>query len=219
MTDVNLGKWPRIVVTGAPVTQEQADDIIVRTTALFPLFSNDKAWLRQVQTMFGIDPGREFESGRAAARRLHTIDLHYLENHQITSTWWGGPHGWVDWDGTVGCATWNVGKWPSADELTEDWSAIAAAFPYLDLEAWAFDPEPEVEPLACHWRVHAGAATELPPAFPPIETDEAAENTRFEQTFAAAPRCGACGRCSYDSPCERGVAVERLQAAIDRVRG
>lgn len=51
------------------------------------------------------------------------------------SCWIGGTHGWCDWDGTIFANSFNVGKWPTVEEVEKDWQAIAAAFPFLDLRS------------------------------------------------------------------------------------
>lgn len=141
-----LPKWPALLVAGEPVTADQAAEILVRTCPSY-LFANDKAWLREVKSTLGIpSPGddretarygsMEWEAEKFAWRALgHIGDLNHLHNNRIVSTWIGGSYGWCDWDGTIGCANYNIGKWPSVEEVRDDWAKIAAAFPYLQLRA------------------------------------------------------------------------------------
>lgn len=145
-------KWPRLLVVGEPVTERQANEIIIRTTNWSGLFTNDKTWERGVSavlTKFGHPGLGHHSTGWSDAvvawqERIGALDLFYLNNNRIMSAWYGGPHGWCDWNGDIGCTTWNIGKWPSNLEVSEDWRAIAAAFPYLELRAQCVDDEGSV---------------------------------------------------------------------------
>lgn len=152
LLNVYLPKWPGLLVAGEPVTQDQAAEIIIRTTRIGSLFSNDKRWLKVVDEAFGIPPedwDADFEYNNQrqnkieeARERLGIIqvkdedfsqDLEFLNNHQILSCFIGGPHGWCDWDGNIYTSSYNIGKWPSVQEVKSEWEAIAAAFPFLKL--------------------------------------------------------------------------------------
>lgn len=166
MTD--LTKWPRLLVTGQPVTPTQANNIILRTHD-WPLCANDRNWERQVYDAIhthGAGPqlegdmwnwGRHLhDQFRHWQRRIGVLDLHYLHNNQIASSWIGGPHGWCDWNGNIGCTTWNIGKWPTVEAVTEDWQTIASAFPYLDFRAQLVPEEGEAAAPAVEWKVAGG---------------------------------------------------------------
>ncbi len=148
-------KWPALVVVGQPVTEQQAAEILVRT-AHWPLSSNE----RNHDTLFNHMAGFPTEASymryawtredwaaydakiEAANARLRIVTgLEYLINYQLTSSWFGGPHGWCSWNGTIGCRTFNVGKWPSVEGITEEWTKIAEEFPFLDLRAQVFSGE------------------------------------------------------------------------------
>lgn len=45
----DLTKWPRLLVTGTPVTEEQANEILVRTANLWLLPGNDRDWTATVE--------------------------------------------------------------------------------------------------------------------------------------------------------------------------
>jgi hypothetical protein len=213
-------KWPRLVVAGQPVTEDQADHIVVRTNSwMRRLFSNDKPWQSAVEALvvdFGYPPESHSHATQGVNQigdrwrrlgtwcdRLGILNLHYLHNDRVMSTWVGGSHGWCDWDGTIGCTSYNIGKWPSDDEVTEDWQKIAAAFPFLDLTAQVIDDE-GAGPLAAQWRIGGGTIvydpepTELLAA--PSELSEAQVVDRFTNPLA-----------------ERGVDLDRLRAAFERV--
>jgi hypothetical protein len=194
------------LVVGEPVTEEQANEILIRTMP-YSLFTNDKDWERQVCEVLGV--GREPKYGmpshdslKAARESLRCLDLHYLENWRIASSWIGGPYGWCDWDGTIGCANYNIGKWPSVEAVTEDWLTIAAAWPFLDLRAQLVPDEGEADEPAVEWLVRGGSVTTM--------TGPAGLLRRPEEpfVFSVLIRGG-----------ERGVAIDRLRAAVAQVQG
>lgn len=142
-------KWPRLIVNGKPVTVDQAEQILVRTNGTY-LHCNDHVWEREAYKIFGLpdifspehddkktEPGglrSLFEQEERGIAELGMLRLNYLENSRIATSYIGGTHGWCDWDGSIGCADYNIGKWPSCEEVTSDWKQIARAFPYLDLK-------------------------------------------------------------------------------------
>lgn len=138
-----LPKWPGFIVTGQAVTPEQAKIIILRTSGLV-FCTNDTAWEKLLYEAAGIDCekyGPIYESQEAAWMRYGILDLDYLDNHRIASCWIGGPHGWCDWNGSIGCNNSNIGKWPSVEEVYDEWIAIARTFPYLQLECQLLSAE------------------------------------------------------------------------------
>lgn len=149
----DLPKWPQMVIRGEPVTLDQAAEILVRTSSFY-FHSNDPQFEDELYSIldnamgFNFDindyQGTTFTKERELIfdrlerlkedNRLNQIlDLYYLENERFVNSWVGGPKGWVNWDGEVGCCNYNIGKWPSALQVEQEWSYIAKAFPYLDL--------------------------------------------------------------------------------------
>lgn len=148
---VDLPKWSALTVVGASVTREQAAEIIVRTNDWF-LGTNDRAWEADVMGALGVPLTREngytqVSWGKvvAATERLGGLSLEYLRNSRVMSAWVGGPHGWCDWDGTIGSSNYNVGKWPSVKAVRAEWARIAEAFPFLDLRAQLWSGETSEE--------------------------------------------------------------------------
>ncbi|MER7361877.1 hypothetical protein [Nonomuraea wenchangensis] len=216
MTD--LTKWPRLLVTGEPVTREQANEILIRTDGLDPCI-NDQAWERTIKALaaeFGRPPAFDYGrlNGNPDAWREHyaadeawrasmgILDLHYLGNARIASSWLGGPHGWCDWDGRIGCSNYNIGKWPTTEEVTEEWQAIAAAFPYLTLHAQLVTDEGEGE-VAATWAVQGGKAALVEPIERIAEVHDDVAGMAFGLMFNAHR--------------ERGVSVARLREALAQV--
>lgn len=197
-------KWPLMAVVGEPVTEEQADDILIRTADWWMPFANDKEYLHQVQAVaaeFGYPPDVPHGEDRLPTfmDRLkwgETVgmlsNIEYLRTHRIFNS-----NGWCDWDGTIGCK-YGIGKWPSTGELTEQWTVIAEAFPFLTLTAQVFDePRNGLEdwPLCGEWRIAGGIATYVDDAS--VEIEPPAERVRE----------------MFD---ERGVSLDRLRSALAR---
>lgn len=207
-------KWPRLLVVGDAVTKEQADEILIRTNQWHGLFSNDKEWLaivRQVANEYGrpaeldhaaVNAGAALARMRAMdawEKSLGILELSYLSNWRIMSCWFGGPYGWCDWDGTIGASTFNIGKWPSTAEVTEEWQAIATAFPFLNLRAQCLEDE-GAGAVAGTWTVAGGTVDYV---------DGPAELITEPTEFEFVPMTSAWR--------ERGVEYRRLRQAFRRV--
>jgi hypothetical protein len=203
-----LSKWPRLLVVGKRVTPQQAGEILLRTNS-WHMWLNDRAWMRQVGELANLpvdDYGMfDFQAVRAFERRYRVLALHHLHNHQIGSPSVAGAHGWCVWNGAIGCGVYNIGKWPSIAEVTEDWETIAAAFPYLDLRAQLVPDEGTAGFPAVEWHVSRGRVElDLEPVEllrPPVELDET-------DIVARVLLPGG----------ERGVSAPRLAEALSQLR-
>ena len=162
--NLGLPKWPALLVVGSPVTRQQAMEIIIRTDGLY-FSSNDREFDKQLNEYFydiQIDEAGYGEDKKAIAKKLNVAEndwnaifeyqrmkaeeigrlgLSYLNNSQIVSSWIGGPHGWCDWQGNIHTRNYNIGKWPSVEEVYNDWVTIAEAFPFLDLRCQLLNSE------------------------------------------------------------------------------
>ena len=144
LIDISLPKWPQMIVAGKPVTVEQAKDIIFRTDRFLTEFSEysggnyrkfnkeyrDKAGITSV--LPAIIKDRQLRDEIYDELRVIWPDIRYVLNDWGSSNFIGGPHGWCSPSGKISYR-YNVGKWPSVQEIQEDWQEIATAFPYLDL--------------------------------------------------------------------------------------
>lgn len=233
-----LPKWPRLYVAGDPVTEEQADLILVRTNGLW-LFSNDEKWNRSVNKTFGLPEDRTatFEEEQAVARRLGVLDVHYLRNDRISTCAASGPNGWCDWDGTIGCAEGSMhSKWPSVTDLFGEWNIIARAFPFLTLTAqvttdgWEDGGDGTTRRVLYQWELSKGVASMVTPTpllHPiPMEITDYEEWSRIEAAKSDAyfDRRDAAKakrqRFTETHPFfrERGVTWARLKTAVNRCK-
>lgn len=143
-----LPKWPQMVVTGRPVSPEQALEIIRRTDWFFQHFgftANSTPFVQQARQILefkdyddfvGPDGERDYRAYNQwrnwYRKQWGIIDTAYVLNDWIASSYIGGPHGWCHPDGTIAFAD-NVGKWPSVAAIREDWKCLAEAFPFIDV--------------------------------------------------------------------------------------
>ena len=200
-----LTKWPRLLVVGGPITEEQADEVLIRTANPWLLQVNDRGWSAIVAACFHLDVAEyghaTAESTRAAIERYGLLELGLLYTSRISSTWIGGPHGWCDWSGRIGCSTYNIGKWPDADHVTAEWELIARTFPYLDLTAQLITDEGAGH-MAAEWRIKGGTAERRTPGAQITKPTELGEVDLLSRLLSGG---------------ERGVGTDRLRAALARV--
>ncbi len=147
-------KWMGLVVVGKKITEEQAKEIIVRTSGLY-FCSNDHKFVQELyEHIFNkkldhivyhasicefCDDKKELNFAMKRYGILPGIE--YLKNSQIVSSYIGGPHGWCNWDGTIFTNSYNVGKYPSKEYIFKEWKEIAREFSYLDLKCQLWNGE------------------------------------------------------------------------------
>ncbi|WP_433330048.1 hypothetical protein [Spirillospora sp. CA-294931] len=200
-----LTKWPRLLVAGDPVTEAQANDILIRSNPRY-LVSNDRSWTALVAREYGIplDPhgGLDWKAAAEVFERLGVLHLNHLANHRIMSPTIVGPHGWCAWDGRIGCSTYNIGKWPTREDVQEDLTAIAAAWPFLRMDVQLVTDEGDGD-LAAMWQVADGHAAFVEPG-DPLPIHDLTDTAIMLRLFTP----GA----------ERGVTLNRLRQALAQVR-
>ena len=204
-----LPKWPALLVIGKPVTKEQAAEILIRT-ASFHFSTNDHDFSRELYAAIGVtsleNGGWSFLTNEGyaqldeAAKNYNLLSLDYLQNRKVVSSWIGGPHGWCDWSGYIGCNNYNIGKWPGVEAVFTEWQTIALAFPFLTLKSQLFSGETSEESIVpvVQFNVENGAVTMVEP--------EMLGSTHFEfdaNFFNQA----TCDR-------ERGCTLEQFKEAL-----
>lgn len=171
VAQVGLPKWPALTVVGEKVTPEQAMRVIIRTNGGFLFMSNDKAFVRDLYEVLGLEADelgypQDYTALGAAQERYQTISpLEFLCNRQIVSAFIGGPHGWCNWNGDIFCNTFNIGKYPDAETVLDEWAAIAEAFPFLALKSQLLTgetSEPGIIPVVEYRVVHGKVTAFLP---------------------------------------------------------
>lgn len=120
-------------VIGKPVSEELATEIILRTDNFFGYGygGNNNSFNKEVRKLFGIKEhpkGMEgfdewSESVENCLKAIGHIETQYVENDWISCCFIYGPHGWMHPDGIIGFKD-NVGKWPSVEEIYENWEKM-----------------------------------------------------------------------------------------------
>ena len=231
--NIGLPKWPALAVVGKPVTREQAMEILIRTDTLY-FSSNDREFDKELnQTIYGIKIQESgFESENVAISEFLGIDenepnswkkiwdykdkcreeagaipLSYLNNSRIVSSWIGGPHGWCDWDGNIGSRNYNIGKWPSVEDVYDEWTRIAKAFPFLELTCQLMGheagPDDGEDKPSIEFKIKAGKVTVKEPK-------KAIASTSFG-TADMVERF-------LNSKAERGCSIEMFKSALENTK-
>lgn len=180
-------KWPLMCVRGAPVTLEQAGEVIRRTDRFFTDLTdpggNDRDWNQRTIERLHL-PDRRHELAQAPGRlsrfmaqidqwraRWGVVHTQYVHNDWLSTA--GHADGWCRPDGHLQCAI-HIGKWPSSEDVLDDWREIARAFPFLDLIASVFCDLEEPLELARPSEsivVRGGEATLVVPGIAPDQVD------------------------------------------------
>jgi hypothetical protein len=74
-------------------------------------------------------------------KEMGIVKTQYVNNSWLSSAYIGGPHGWCSPEGDIFSDGHNYGKWPSVEEIENDWIELAKAFPYIDLACTMFSGE------------------------------------------------------------------------------
>lgn len=149
-----LPKWPQMIVAGKGVTRDQAKEIIRRTDRFFVSGhgGNDHAWDKALADRCcmphyfswirdeKIDWQKRGRQEEVWHRLWGSVQTEYVKNYWISASLVSGPQGWCSPSGAISYG-YNVGKWPSVEDVEADWQKLAQAFPFLDLTATLMSAE------------------------------------------------------------------------------
>jgi hypothetical protein len=149
--DMYLPKWPAMFVRGDSLTKEQAFEIIRRTDLFFDsIFEGFNSASPDLKKKFSVPLAQQgFGKFSKWCECWGYIRSSYLRNDWIDSNYIGGPHGWCHPDGKIQ-SFYNIGKYPSVEDILSDWQVVAEQFPFLTLTATIFSgemTESGIEPL------------------------------------------------------------------------
>lgn len=159
-------KWAQTIISGRPVSLEQAFEIIRRTdpfvTSPCDNFDYDRritgGLSKMLQKMLGFEEvhnmeqayfdanqGKTYWSEGYALRQLIARCLGHIETEYIYNNWGyscyiGGPNGWISPKGYIHHYK-NIGKDASLDEVIMEFEDLTDAFPYLELAVSIYNHE------------------------------------------------------------------------------
>lgn len=194
---MNFPKWPACEIRGKSVTEDQAAEIIVRTSGLY-FTCNDREWRNILINEMGWD-GKDFDELDRIYDRYRNLHLEYFENDNIASCYVGGPNGWCNWDGKIHLSGKNIGKWPSFGSCFYELKSIAKAFPYLEFDCQLFNGEyceENIKPLV-QFSVKSGEISYKENGFTPFNI----------------------GQGSYLPESERGCTIEQFRKGLTLAKG
>lgn len=153
--DDGLGKHPRLLATGEPLTREQANEVMMRTIDWSFVACNDAEWQHMVASILGwydrhdevcdddecVQYWAWVREHRAITevygQSIGALGLESLANESIMSSGHRDRHdGWLRWDGTVR-GSWIADRYTEIDDLAAEVAALAEAFPFLSMHVQA----------------------------------------------------------------------------------
>ena len=151
--DIELPKWPGLLVIGDNITPEQAGEILIRTNDWYSIFSFQKNsfLLDEIKKIYQKTLPLEDQISyieideQIFNNKINRLSLNFLDNDRIDSSWIGGLKGWCDWDGAIFCNNYNIGKWPYIGDILYDLRLIIKRFPYLNFQLQLLSHEADIE--------------------------------------------------------------------------
>lgn len=144
-----LPKWPQMLVFGERVKPEVALEVIRRTDTFFTqgYDGNNRDFSERVRRLVRY-PNYDHNADQLEMQARYEefqkvwkpVRTEYVTNSWVSCSFIFGPHGWMQPDGRIQYGD-NVGKWPSVEEIFDDWRLLAETFPFLRLDAVLMDGE------------------------------------------------------------------------------
>lgn len=150
-TNPMLGKYTHMTLRGIALSEAQAQEVIFRTDRFLASYDayaggNNHTWNARAREIMGVQqlinspsPENDALLERLGAR-LGNLKLNCLHNDWASSNHLGGPYGWCKPSGELSYFDLIRTDY-SFEELYEDFTKIAAAFPFLDMRAFFLDSE------------------------------------------------------------------------------
>lgn len=156
LMNIGLPKWPQLIIVGEDIPVEIAKEIIFRTDDFLTDASdysggNAKDFNKLYRAKSGLHLFNDEVEGKSFQRTnydkqerlreiLDFVHLGYVYNRWASSAFAYGPTGFCSPEGKI-LFTHNIGKYPSTEEVYNDFVEIAKAFPMLDMKAALYDLE------------------------------------------------------------------------------
>ncbi len=228
----DLPKWPALIVKGEKITQEQASEVIIRTTTYFSC--NNHKFVNACESVFyeveiseeNMDVYDAIDSHIITKLELEEKDwykiwdyklekqkelgilnsLEYLDSNMVCSSWIGGPHGWCDWEGNIWTKNYNIGKWPTVEAIYNEWKLIAKTFPFLNLRC-----------QLCNHEASSPEMTENPGPVVEFIVKKGKVKMVVPSSYLEIPEFGPI-QFSVNGESEIGCTIEKFSAGVQKIR-
>lgn len=174
-------KWPKMLVTGVKVDNQRTIEDILLNTDPYLTTINKRSWgrLSDIEKTYYKESGFEYINKLEnhlkdidfsldndiypygsfvyyiqwrLQQKLNILNLDYCTTDRASSCFVYGHHGWIDADGNI-LFTDNIGKWPSTEEVLNEWKLIAERYHDLDLNITIFTGESSEEEAVPHFNI------------------------------------------------------------------
>lgn len=203
----NLPKWPGVYITGKDLSVEQAKSVIMRTDrsiahpSEYTIGGNDRLFQKKCFEAFGWGAFNDFDGPERYnvmdrwKEIVGIVETGYVYNDFLASSYIGGPTGWCHPNGKVLFEGHNYGKWPSVEDIVEDWRSLVAAFPFIDLHCTLFGGESHEEGAlpVCTIRVRDRRVDVLKPDLSLHGRDPSIDREEFFANFEKQLKTGWSG--------------------------
>lgn len=151
--NLHLPKWPKMKLTGIPVSIEQAKDIISRTDKFIIDMSkdaggNNREWNKwanetlhftKLIELQKFDTWYQYDLLKAHLQeKLNLVETWFVKNDWLSSNYVFGPNGWCSPTGKIAFND-TIGPNPSVRDIFDDFVNIAKAFPYTEMTATIYE--------------------------------------------------------------------------------
>ena len=124
-----LNKYYLLIAIGDKLSPEQTHEVLLRTSDLEDVFERE-----EYKTILN-DLGIEKYKGRPLQflKSIKPLELYYLDNEQFVSSYFGGLHGWLNWEGNIRASSFDCGKYPTEKKLEKEVKLLTSTFPFLNM--------------------------------------------------------------------------------------
>lgn len=148
--NVFFNGWVQCFTVGKRVSQKEAMKVLGKLDRAFiTTHSNDIDWQKQRDSLLGQD---ELMSYGVDIKKIYKekfpnyehIFLNYFSTEMGDSDFVRGPNGWMHPRGYI-WNTFNIGKYPTLDEILSDLVHIANEFPFIEMVVIIMDDAIEID--------------------------------------------------------------------------
>lgn len=137
-SDVFFNGWVQCFTIGKKVSQKEAMEVLGKLDSAFiETHSNDIDWQKKRDSLLGQDKLISYSADikeiyKEKFPNYEHIFLNYFSTEMGDSHFVRGPNGWMHPRGCI-WNTFNIGKYPTLDEILSDLVHIANEFPFIEM--------------------------------------------------------------------------------------